>query len=371
MTTHLLPVIRDWSEWADVFTDAALWRPAIERLWLAEPVLAARSGVGRIETVRAGFPGTCAVFILNETAVIKLFPPLVAGDFERERAVYRLPAGRVPEMPRLLADGVLRDRSDWPYLITTFMPGVAWREARATMPAAARLAVARALGERMAHVHTTPIPSGGGWPLPDAWPRFVADRLAAAPDEWRTRAALPERVIAEAEALLRGVDWFDRPPRLLHADLTEDHALVTEQAGEWALSGLIDWADAEVGDPTYEWVVLYFGFCGGDAALFRAFLSGYDLALGPFQSQQNGTRRTRRTRRDAAVGRGETIRFSLRPSASSLRALRVPCVPDLLAYTLLHRFGANIIAGALPDEFRRNLSGLDELAGRLFPGLDG
>ena len=127
-------MIHDWAGWSGVFTDAALWRPAIARLWTDELSLAARTGVGRIETVTAGFPGTCAVFIVNETAVIKLFPPLVAGDFERERAVYRLLDGRLPEMPRLLADGVLRDRIAWPYLVTSFLPGVAWRDAGAAMP---------------------------------------------------------------------------------------------------------------------------------------------------------------------------------------------------------------------------------------------
>ncbi|MCQ6473272.1 hypothetical protein, partial [Vibrio parahaemolyticus] len=74
MTIQLLPVIRDWSAWSAVFTDADLWRPAIARLWADEPSLAARTGIGCVETVTAGFPGTCAVFIVNETAVIKLFP---------------------------------------------------------------------------------------------------------------------------------------------------------------------------------------------------------------------------------------------------------------------------------------------------------
>ena len=331
MTHHLLPSVRDWPDWSPVFTDADLWRPAIERLWASEPSPAARTGVARIETVTAGFPGTCAVFILNATAVIKLFPPMVVGDFERERAVYRLLYGRLPEMPRLLAEGVLCDRIDWPYLVTSFLPGAAWREVRATLPAAQRLAVAHTLGERVRRVHETPIRADYGWPPADAWPRFVADRLAEAPAALRARAGLPEQVIAEAEALLRSMDWFSRPPRLLHGDLTNDHALVTEQEGVWALSGLIDWADAEIGDPLYEWVVLYFGFCGGDAALMRAFLAGYDTGGGG----------------------------------------RLPDRRRLLAYTLLHRFGAPIIAGALPDEVRRDVAGLDELAGRLFPDFDG
>ena len=328
MIPYLLPAIRDWSEWSAVFTDAALWRPAVERLWVAEPSLAARTDVGRIETMTAGFPGTCAVFILNESAVIKLFPPLVAGDFDRERAVYRLLDGRLPEMPRLLADGVLRDRIDWPYLVTSFLPGAAWREAQAAMPQAQQLAMAMTLGERIGHVHGTTISAGHGWPPPDAWPRFVATRLAEAPAALRT--ILPERLAAEAEVLLQGTDWFDGGPRLLHGDLTQDHALVTEQGGVWSLSGLIDWADAEIGHPAYEWVALYFGFCDGDVALLRAFLAGYA---------------------PNAVG-------------------RLPDRRQFLAYTLLHRFGAHILAGALPNETRRDLANLDELAGRLFPGFD-
>jgi len=326
MSDCLLPAIRDWAEWGALFTDAERWRPAIARLWAAEPSLAARAGVASVGRVVAGFPGTCAVFVLDETAVIKFFPPMVAGDFVRERAVYRLLAGRVPEMPRLLAGGVLRDRIDWPYLVTSFCPGQDWREARADMPAEAQLAVARTLGARIGRVHRTAIPPDDTWPPSDAWPRFVAARLAVLPDA--LRVVLPGAVAAAAEALLRQTDWFAGRPGLLHADLTEDHVLVTERDGRWALSGLLDWADAEVGDPLYEWVTLYFGFCGRDAAPFRAFLAGYD------------------------------------PAAP------LPTRRQLLAYTLLHRFGLSIIAAVLSDEERRDLSGIDELAGRLFPGFD-
>lgn len=326
MSDYLLPAVRDWAEWGALFTAAERWRPAIARLWAAEPLLAARTGVASVGRVVAGFPGTCAVFVLDETAVIKFFPPMVAGDFVRERAVYRLLAGRVPEMPRLLAGGVLRDRVDWPYLVTSFCPGRDWREARADMPVEAQLAVARTLGERIGRVHRTAISPGDVWPRNDAWPLFVAARLAGVPTALRT--VLPEAVAAAAEALLRETDWFAGQPCLLHADLTEDHALVECQAGRWTLSGLLDWADAEVGDPLYEWVALYFGFCGRDVALFSAFLAGYD------------------------------------PAAP------LPTRRQLLAYMLLHRFGLSIVAAVLGDEERRDLSDIDELAGRLFPGLD-
>ena len=326
MTDDLLPAVCDWAAWGALFTDVERWRPAIARLWAAAPSLAARTGVASVDRVAAGFPGTCAVFVLDEAAVIKFFPPMVAGDFVREREAYRLLVGRVPEMPRLLASGVLRDRIDWPYLVTSFCPGQDWREARADMPAEEQLAIARTLGERIGRVHCAAIAPGGEWPPGDAWPRFVAARLAALPAALRT--ALPEAVAAAAEALLRGTDWFAGRPGLLHADLTEDHALVECRDGRWALSGLLDWADAEVGDPLYEWVALFFGFCGRDVALLRAFLAGYD------------------------------------PAAP------LPPRRQLLAYTLLHRFGLSIIAAVLGSEERHDLSDLDELAGWLFPDFD-
>ena len=108
------------------------------------------------------------------------------------------------------------------------------------MPRKQQLAVAHTLGERVRCVHDTPIRPGLGWPPVDAWPRLVATRLAEAPAA--LRAMLPERVASEAEALLPETDWFAGESRLLHADLTQDHALVSRQGDEWRLTGLIDGA---------------------------------------------------------------------------------------------------------------------------------
>jgi len=280
-----------------------------------------RAGVGC-----PGFPGTCAVFIVNSTIVIKIFPTMVAADWSRERAVYRLLSGRVQEMPRLLADGFFRDRIDWPYLVTSFLPGMAWREARRVITAAGRLALGNVLGECLRRVHEVPLTPDPDWP-PNAWPSLVAARLKAAPDALRARAGLPEPVIAAAVTLLRDMDWFANAPCLVHADLTEDHILVTRRNGHWAMTGLIDWADTEVADPTYEWVALYFGYCGRDAAQFRAVLDGYGAAA-------------------------------------------LPSPRRMLACTLLHRFGAHIIADALPEAVRRGLRNLNELEAALFAGYD-
>jgi hygromycin-B 7''-O-kinase len=329
MDEYLLPPVRDWRDWGAIFTDAELWRPVVERVAAAHPALFPPPP----RRVEAGFPGTCAVFIIHGAdasappVVVKLFPPLVAGDFSKERAVYRLLGERLPEAPRLLAAGVFRDRTAWPYLILSFRPGAAWRDTAVGIPPEERLSIGRALGGLLRRVHETPVVAGRPWPPPDSWKRFVARQMAEAPVALRRRTVLPESVVAATGGLLRRTDFFAARPRLLHGDLTADHVLVSERDGAWAVAGLLDWADAEVGDPDYEWPALWFGFCGRDAAVWRAALAEYGWE-----------------------GRIDRER--------------------LLAFTLLHRFGAHMIADALSEDEQRAVSDLDDLAARLFAEVE-
>src|SRR5688572_23703051 len=115
MSGYLLPVEIDWAEWGRIFTDASIWRPVIERVWVADESLSQATGIAVPGVITAGFPGTCAVWVVGEpeksdAAVIKFYPPMVARDRERELAVYQLLQGRVPGLPALLAEGVFHDR---------------------------------------------------------------------------------------------------------------------------------------------------------------------------------------------------------------------------------------------------------------------
>ena len=67
-------------------------------------------------------------------------------------------------------------------------------------------------------------------------------------------------------------------PVLINADLTDDHLLLLYRFGTWRISALIDWADAEVGSPEYEWVAYWFILCRQNAAMFRETLRVYDPA---------------------------------------------------------------------------------------------
>jgi hygromycin-B 7''-O-kinase len=331
MNKPLLPVVRDWPEWGPIFTDAILWRPVIEQVWAADPNLAAWTGSLPPRQIETGFPGTCAVFIVDDRVVIKFFPPMAARDFGRERAVYRLIGGASPHLPCLLAEGVFQDRVEWPYLVLSRLPGQAWRGAWAELGKEDRCATLRELGRFVRLVHDTPIPESGSWPAATDWAAFVAARRPRVAAELRARTALPDGMIRELEKLVHATDWLIERPCLLNADLTEDHLLVEQRGGRWHMAGLIDWADAEVGDVFYEWMALWFSICRREAGLFGAFIEAYDASqrLANFQPER------------------------------------------FMAFTALHRFGAHMINDALSPAEQREIGSLRRLQQALFPGLGG
>jgi hygromycin-B 7''-O-kinase len=321
--TAYLPADVGWHNWGRFFTDVQVWRPVVERI-------CRQARVSRAERVEAGYPGSCAVFVVDDRVVVKLFPPLFPHDFPREREAYRLLDNRIAALPRILAAGVYPDQIDWPYLIFELRPGEPIREKYEAINQENRLELARNLGQIIRQVHQTPLLNVTRFDThPDAWRRFLADRRQACLGELPQKTSLPESVLSEVGPFFESIDLL--PPRfspvLINADLTEDHLLLIHQAGAWRISALIDWADAEVGSPEYEWVAFWFGLCRQDAAMFREAMRVYDPAL---VLDHNFRRR-------------------------------------MMAYTFIHRFGAGIITHVLSRSGNQPVHTLSELLERLWP----
>ncbi len=86
--------------------------------------------------------------------------------------------------------------------------------------------------------------------------------------------------------------------------------LLVKEKGQWQISAVIDWADAELGVVVYEWVALWLGLCQHDKSFFRAILSAYNPQLSLDENFQN----------------------------------------SLLIYALLHRFSYEIITDLIAGE---------------------
>lgn len=318
--TEQLPHQVTWANWSQLFLDTELWRPVVDQVLEEE-------GLPPAIRIRPGYPGTCAVFVADEALVLKFYPPMCLLDYRRELELYQLLADRVP-MPALIAHGVHQDRTQWPYLILEFVAGRPIREIRDSLSPEDRAELARDLGRVIHAIHTTPLSRITTLDTrPSAWRALVAERRAACLEELRSRAGLAPSILVQIPDLFQSLqplvpDGFQ--PCLLNADLTEDHILLTQEGGRWRLTALIDWADAEIGDPFYEWAALWAGLCDRDRDFFVQILSSYQPEL--------------QLDRD----------FQLR----------------MLAYTMLHRFGSHILAHLkVPPCFDT----IDELADWLFP----
>ena len=70
-------------------------------------------------------------------------------------------------------------------------------------------------------------------------------------------------------------------PVLLNADITDEHVLVVNRNGYWRFSGVIDFGDAMMGHPHYEFVAPLVCLTLGEPPLSQTLVESYGLELTP------------------------------------------------------------------------------------------
>jgi hygromycin-B 7''-O-kinase len=268
----LLPSVGTWQEWARIFTDVGLWKPAVREV--------CRTSALPCRRIEAGYPGTNAVFIVDRTYVVKVYAPFCHRDFGVECTLYHLLVEEscVPA-PRLVAQGVLHDQIDWPYIVMDFRPGKPIRDARDRLSRAEFFEIAFELGQIVRAIHRIPLEHLQGVRLSSGeWMQFIRRRMAQCEEENRREGVLSESILGELPGFLSSVE-LDSPLLLLNGDLTEDHVLIEQRNDRWVVSGLIDFADALIGAREYEWIALWFGALGHEEGSLEAFMAGYDAQI--------------------------------------------------------------------------------------------
>jgi len=285
----LLPDIRTEEDYRLIYRDADVWLPAMR-------AICQRHGLDATQLEFAP-PGTHVVFQVRPDRYIKLFAPPWRRDFVPERLVLR----RLPEqfdlpVPRLVAEGTVED---WPYIIVTAVGGVPLCEVWHSMDLSDREHIAASCGEFMAALHA--VPTEGLEAIAVDWPAFVARQIQDSTARL-ARSGLDQQWIRAILEFLDDLPPLFEPgfrPVLLSADVTDEHVLVSQQGGRWELTGFLDFGDAMLGHPHYEFVAPGCCITRGSPKLQRAML----LAYGYSEDQLDGT-----------------------------------LARQLMAYTLLHRF---------------------------------
>lgn len=316
-----LPAEINRENWGDLMTDVHLWQPVIEEICSAV-------GMEMNAGLVAGYPGSCAVFVVAEQAVIKLFPPIFASDFKIERAVYELLDGRLAAIPSLISSGIYSDRVDWPFLVLGYCSGEPIRTIYDQVAPGEKIQIAQQVGMALQTVHQTAVVLTEPF---TPWPDFLLHRYHDCLLDLRKESPLPGHLIVEIDSFLaQMVPQLSREhAHLLNADLTDDHVLLSHQEGRWRLQAIIDWADAQIAPAAYEWVAAWFGFCRMNAAMFLALVT----TCTPQQQFDEAFRR------------------------------------QLLACTFLHRFGPLIIRERWQADPPRNKLSLKTLGHWLWPGI--
>jgi len=276
--SYLLPPIDTWELWAGSFNDVRLWRPVVD-------AICARKGI-RYHRIEAPESNTNAVFILDRRVVIKIYSPFWA-EYGFERALMELLActGDVP-VPAIRAAGVFRDRRDWSFLAMDFCAGCPLDELpsiarRPAVPDRVLLEIAGQTGCLLQRLHAVDLEPLAGIDNGERWEALVNRRRREAVPELIDRGLIAPAIAPALEELMNeALAASQAAPRVVvHGDLNAEHVLLEERNGRWTVSALIDFGDAGVGVPDYEWMPLWLGLCNRDATVMRALLGAYDPSL--------------------------------------------------------------------------------------------
>jgi hygromycin-B 7''-O-kinase len=219
--------------------------------------------------------GSVPVFAVGREHVVKLFPSAQRSYFEIEReALVRLDGLLPVATPRAVAAG---EQASWCYIVMTRVPGISLAEAWPEIDARGRHRLMRETGTALAALHATP---ADGFAYPGAeWPRFVEGQRATCPARQLGRGLAAPWVEAVEAFLARWTPRDDGARGFLHTEVMKEHVLVAQRGGEWRVTGLIDFEDAMVGAPEYEWAAAGLFLTAGEPSLLRALLEAYGAAV--------------------------------------------------------------------------------------------
>lgn len=200
-------------------------------------------------------------------------------------------------LPQLLAHD-LSGEAGAPYLLTSYLEGMALPEAAPAMSEDQRYAVGRDLGAAMARAHGYAVPAYGALdpaspPEPGREPGRAGDGEPPAGDEdlRYMRARLDAAVAAasaagelDAPGAARVAAWAatalaptGRPAALVHGDLRPARILVRRRERAWAVGGLTGWGFAMGWRPAWDHVGVMEHFPGPDYFSLRVgYGNAYD-----------------------------------------------------------------------------------------------
>ena len=201
-----MKLIDSWEEWGTVFSRLDFWQDEIR-------LICESNGI-EPRSLESTFPGTHAVFLVNDDIVLKIFCPVRYNSYEKELQLHQRTLKGNLLFPQIRFHG--KSPSGYDFIAFTRLNG---RPVR-------KVGISEAAVRELAH----------------------------------TIADLQTKTLEEGQCLV-------------HYDLTEDHVLLDDQG---RLEGIIDFGDARISDPSDEFPALFVDCLRCDDSLIAAFREAYD-----------------------------------------------------------------------------------------------
>ena len=266
----MLPLVETDEQWDTVVRDEAVMRRGADDL-------CAGLGLGGLPLTRYA-AGSRPVYAVGDEYVLKLFPAASAQDGVTEARVLAHLEGRLP-VPTPEVRSVGTYENGWRYILMSRLRGEDLSVAWPALTGAAQDRVVGEAGECLAALHAldpTPLADAVG---PGDWGTFLGRQRAGTVRRQRERG-LAESWTGQIPAFLDSVTLPAGPERaLLHTEFMRQHLVVDPE--DSALTGLLDFEPAMIGDPAYDFVGVGLFVTRGDPRLMSRFTEAYGRAFEP------------------------------------------------------------------------------------------
>ena len=221
--------------------------------------------------------GRNVVFLLGDSHVVKLVPPIWSDQALREGAALELVAGRLSvRTPTLLAAGELES---WRYLVLDLLPGRVLGWGWGALSRDERLAVARQSGALGAELHAISPSPEAAEALHFDWRALLDEQADEAEADLIQDGLDPVLIATFPDYLASAGDLASGRQVVLQGDLSAVNMIVAGAGAGLRITALLDFGDARLGPFDHEFISPMMHFFRGEAAVLEAFYDGYGLSV--------------------------------------------------------------------------------------------
>ena len=266
--TPSLPVLSDYESFHAWRADTSRWLPIALDIVHSHGLKPAAPHVFAT--------GTNLVVALGDDLILKLFPPMLRGQFVSERASLRQLRGQLSiPIPEILFEG---ERDGWPYLIITRLQGVVGSEVWPTLPEDQKERVLAQIGATIAEVQRAPL--GELANIEPQWGRFISRQIEGCRAR-HERLGMPKKFLDGFDDILRDAARLiplDKPPVILTGEYIPENFLLSREGAGWRLSGLFDFGDVMTGWGEYDLLGPSAFMAAGNPRRMRSLFEGFGYA---------------------------------------------------------------------------------------------